>query len=160
MAKQTTLSEQELVFVHEYVRNGFNGSASYKVAYQEEDQAKASHGAYRLLKKPLIQDAIEQEEGSYKALARELEMDRKAILQELKDIIWAEHNFVTKKGDVVAIQNDGKTKNAAIVTLCKLIGDFSPEKKEVEFTTEKVIDTKNMTKEDIELLQAALLKEM
>lgn len=161
MAKKS-LSEKELLFVHEYVSNGFNGTAAYAKAYEiaEEKKDTAASGAYRLLKNTSIQEAIDQEEGSYKALAREMDMDRKEILQELKRIVWGKQKVILKSGDVVEVENDGKTKNSAITTLCKLTGDFSSEKREIDFTTDRKIDTKNLTEDEIKALQATLLSEM
>jgi len=161
--KKQVLTEQELKFVHNYVSNGFEGTAAYAKAFDidtEKDSSKASSGAYRLLKKVVIQDAIDFEEGSYKATAREIGMGRIEVLKELKDIIWGKRVALTKKGDAIEVGEDGKTKIAAINTLVKLTGDFSPERKEVEFSTDKKIDTKNLTDKELKELQAALMNEM
>jgi len=161
MAKKT-LTEKDLLFVHEYVSNGFNGTKAYQKAFEIDDDNKDSayKGAYRLLKNPNIQEAIDQEEGSYRALAREMEMNRTEILKELKNIIWGKVKIPTKSGDILEVENDGKTKNAAINTLVKLTGDFQPEKKEVDFSTERKIDTKNLSEDEIKQLQATLLGEL
>ena len=159
------LTEQDLRFDHEYVSNGFKGTQAYLAAFgldseNEKDKRTAGSGAYRLLKKPQIQDAIDNEEGSYKALAREMDMSRKDVLNELKDVIWGQTKVVTKKGDVIEIENDGKTKVAAINTLIKLTGDFTPERREVDFSSAKKIDTSNMSDEAIKELQDSLLNEL
>ena len=160
--KNKKITEQELKFVHEYVSNGFKGREAYKVAFglEKKDNENASKGAYRLLKKQIIQDAIDSEEGSYKALAREMVMNRNEILNKLKDIVWGTRVAVTKDGTKVEIEEDGKTKIAAINTIVKLTGDFSPERKEIDFTQEKKIDTKNLTEEQLKEMQAALMNEM
>ncbi len=162
--KKDKISEQELEFVHEYVSNGFKGRQAYEVAFKlsEKDieDKKGYYGSYRLLKRQIVQDAIDMEEGSYKAKAREIDMSREDILQELKEIIWGKRTIVTKEGAKVDIGEDGKTKIAAINTLVKLTGDFSPEKKEIDFTQEKKLDTKNMSEEELKALQATLMNEM
>lgn len=160
-----SLDEKELKFVHEYVSNGFNGTKAYLAAFEldgedEKDRRAAGTGAYRLLKKQPIQDLIDVEEGSYKALAREMEMDRKEILKEIKNIVWGERIVLDKKGEQVKIGEDGKTKIAAINTLIKLTGDFTPEKREVDFGSGKKIDTSNMSDEEIKELQDSLLNEL
>ena len=151
-------------FVHEYVSNGFNGSQAYKAGFElgdsDKEDAVARTSAYRLLKKPVIQDAIDAEEGSYKAMARGMEMSRKEILKELKEVIWGERVMLDKNQVQITVGEDGKTKIAAINTLVKLTGDFSPERKEVDFSATKKIDTKNLSEEEIKELQATLLTEM
>lgn len=161
MSKKT-ITEKDLLFVHEYIRNGFNGTQAYMVAFElaEEQRESAAKGAYRLLKNPFIQEAIDQEEGSYRALAREMAMNRKEILEELQRIIWGKSTVLTKAGMPIEIENDGKTKVNAINTLVKLTGDFSPEKKEIDFSTERKIDTKNLSEDEIKALQATLLGEL
>lgn len=162
--KTNNITEQELNFVHEYVSNGFRGKDAYLAAFQKEGEemkdTKAYSGSYRLLKKQIIQDAIDAEEGSYKAKAREMDMSRSDILSELKNIVWGSRKAITKDGDEIEVTEDGKTKIAAINTLVKLTGDFSPERKEVDFTQETKIDTKGMTPEKLKELQAALMDEM
>ena len=165
MTKTVKITEQELKFVHDYVSNGFKGTKAYESAFEikpkdDKERNKIGGRAYRLLKTQIIQDAIDTEEGSFKATAREMDMGRKEILGELNKILFGSQVRIDKKGEQIEIEEDGKTKIAAINTLCKLTGDFSPERKEVDFSPSRKIDTKNLSKEEIKAMQESLLNEM
>lgn len=141
-----SLTSKELLFVQEYVVNGFNGKRAYMKAYKTDNENLASTEACKLLKKAKIQNALEIEEGGFRQIARQHGLDRQAIVKKLKDLIDSK---------------EGKTVNAAIVILARLTGDFSPEKKvlEVESTLGN-IDISKLDKEQLEKLKASLLLEL
>ena len=142
-----SLTSKELLFVQEYVVNGFNGKRAYMKAYKTNNENLASTEACKLLKKAKIQNALEIEEGGFRQIARQHGLDRQAIVKKLKDLILG--------------SEEGKTVNAAIVILARLTGDFSPEKKvlEVESTLGN-IDISKLDKEQLEKLKASLLLEL
>ena len=77
------------------------------------------------------------------------------------DLIFGTTTVVTKTGNIVEIPNDGKTINAAINTLCKLTGDFAPEKSIVSINEESDDrDLTQMTEEQLIELKAQLLKDL
>jgi len=142
------LTEKEIRFVEEYVLNGYVGSRAYALAYSTDNKNLAKAEAWSLLRKPHIQEAISASEKSCRQIAREMSLDRKSILYELKKII---------KGDYTA-----KDRLAGINTFCKLTGGFSPDKSEVDIYFEKKekIDTSNMSSEQIRELQNAIFAEL
>ena len=110
MKNSKILSEQELAFVHEYVSNGFNGSKAYKAGFKlcdsEKEDGVARTSAYRLLKKPIIQDAIDAEEGSYKAMARGMEMSRKGEMTDISLYIHYFHEMSPFEAAILCIHSN------------------------------------------------------
>ena len=74
------LNPQQMVFVEEYLSNGFNAVKAYMVAYKTNYENASSH-AYRVKNNPKVQKAIDErladEIGTKEEIAN-------AILRELK----------------------------------------------------------------------------
>jgi len=152
------LTQKEKLFVEEYVVNNFNGKRAYMKAYESDNENLAATEACKLLKKQKIQDALEVEEGGFRQIARQHKLDRAAIVQKLYDLIYGTTLVKTKLGEFIEIPQDGKTINSAIVTLARLTGDFSPEKKVVELENGLGdVDLSKLSKEQKEQLKASLL---
>lgn len=155
------LTPKERLFVEEYVVNGFNGKRAYMKAYNSNNENLSSTEACKLLKKQKIQDALEAEEGGFRQIARQHKLDRAAIVQKLYDLIYGTTLVKTKLGEFIEIPQDGKTINSAIVTLARLTGDFSPERKILEVENGlSDIDVTKLSKEELEELKASLLSEL
>lgn len=145
--KNEKLTIKELKFVEEYVNNGFNGSKAYQVAYETNNLNYAKAQAWKNLRKIKIQDAITQTEKSYRQICRELQLDRKKILLEIRNVIRSDN---------------AKEKLAGINLLCKITGSFAPEKKEVQLEYESSfdIDITKLSKTEILELQNKILTSM
>jgi len=145
--QKNKLTIKELRFVEEYVGNSFNGSKAYQISYQTENSNLAKAEAWKMLQKHKIQDAIMLTEKSYKQLAREMRLDRRRILIMLRQVI---------KG------NNAKEKLAGINILCKLTGDFSPKKEEVQIEYESSfdIDISKLSKKELLELRDKILANM
>jgi hypothetical protein len=130
-------TDNELEFVKNYISNGYNGAKAYREAYSTNNQAVAKAEAWRLLRKPKIQELITASEKSCRQIAREIKLDRKRVLLELKKII---------KGNYSA-----RERLAGINILCKVTGAFSPDRSEVDihFSEERKYDTSKMTEQQI-----------
>ena len=142
--QKNELTIKELRFVEEYVGNSFNGSKSYQIAYQTDNKDISKAEAWKMLQKQKIQDAIMLTEKSYKQLAREMRLDRRRVLTVLREII---------KGD------NAKDKLAGINILCKLTGDFSPQRQEiqVEYESSLDIDLSKLSADELKELQDSIL---
>lgn len=140
------LTQKELGFVQEYLINGFNGKRAYMKAYATENENMAAVEACKMLKKPKILKALDEEEGGFKELARIYGAEKKMIVKKLVEHIT---------------DGDRKESIAAINTLAKLTGDFAPEKKDVKFEDESShIDTKGMNDKQLEEVKKDLLSSM
>ena len=155
------LTLKERAFVEEYFRNEFNGKQAYLKAYDTDNENSAAVNAHNLLKLTRIQDAIEVEEGGYKQMARMKGLDKRKIIEELKEIILGEETVVSK-GEQLKVRYDAKQRNAAIITLCKLMGDFTETRKTtlVSETQVKDIDLKNLTDEQLVKLRESLMADL
>ncbi len=132
--------------MEEYLKQGFNGSKSYQIAYQTDNREVAKAEAYKLLRMPKIQDAIEATEQSYRGLAREMALDRRSILLQIRDIM--------KNGKPMA-------RLSAINTLCKLKGDFAPQRQEIDFyESGSTVDITKLSSEEQDELRQKLLSEI
>jgi|6_EtaG_2_1085325.scaffolds.fasta_scaffold00506_25 uncharacterized protein YecE (DUF72 family) len=160
MGLQTEYSPKELKFVQEYVALEFNGKRAYMSAYETDNENMAAVEAHKMLKKQKIQDLIEQEEGSYRQLAREAKLNRKAIVKRLGELINDKTTVMTKEGESIEIDPDGKTVIQAINTLAKLEGDFAPETKKVELETSETIDTSKMNPEELKELKEKIIADL
>lgn len=155
------LTPKEQIFVQEYVVNGFNGKRAYMKAYETDNENLASTEACKLLKKAKIQEALEVEEGGFRQIARQYNLDRKRIVEKLHDLIFGTTKYVDKQGNVHDIPHGDRAINTAIVTLARLTGDFSPEKKTIEIESGlSDIDISKMSKEKLEEIKASLLSEL
>jgi len=110
-----------------------------------------------MLKDPRIVARLEELEGDYKSLGRQMGVDKKRIIEKIK--VGLEATKISREGesspDYIAINN-------AVNTWAKLTGDFSPEKKEVKFKDEGGLqgDPKKMTKEELLEAKEQILKEL
>lgn len=143
--KNNNLTIRQLKFVEEYVKNQFNGSLSYRIAFGTDNHKVSTVEASKLLKLPKIQDAIEATEQSYRHLAREMRLDRRSILLEIKNVI--------KNGKPME-------RLSAIKLLCTLKGDFKPIKQVIDFSCNTKIDTTKMSEAELRELRDQLFSEM
>jgi hypothetical protein len=155
-------TETEKLFVAEYIRNGFNGRRAYMKIYKTDNETSASSYASQLLKKERIQKVIENEEGGYKDIARKLKLDKKSILKQLAKIIYETTAVKDKLGNWLEVPNTPKDINAAIITVCKLTGDFAPEKTTIEVESGELTeeDLAKKTPEELEEIKEAILKRL
>ncbi len=150
------LTEKNLVFCEEYVANGYNGSAAYAIAYNNDNTNTCSTEASKMLKQPLITERVKKIEGDYRILGYGMGIDKKLILKLLKEQFQA--TKLTKFGkckDNIAINN-------AVTTWAKLTGEFAAEKKEI-ITPDGPSLEKDPTKlsdEEREKLKQEIIKEL
>ena len=143
------LTDLQLAFCEEYVRNGFKRIDAYCFAYQLDNRVNASSSANALLKNPKIISKIEEIEGNYKTVGREVGVDKFFVLEKLKLLLNAKKPFYYNGQKVEDIDDYGAI-NAAITTYAKLTGDFAPEKTEVKINEQTDFDPEKMTEEEIE----------
>ena len=131
------LTERESHFIEDYIKTKFaNKRASYMRAYRIKNADQASVEVHRLLKKDKIKKALEEQEGLAAELARENKLSRSHLLRELKDIIYGTTTHVDKQGKVWELRNKTKDVLSAIAIVCKMTGDFAPEKKMLKIEPE------------------------
>lgn len=139
------------MFAEEYVKNGYNGSKAYKVAYGQEDRKICASEAYKLLRDPRILDEIENVEGSFRVIGQAAGIDKKTIVKSLAEMITA-----TKDG-----RPDHSARKDGITLFAKLTGDFK-ERKEIEIKSdnETDIDPTKITDEERKKLEKDLIDEL
>ena len=118
-----------IAFVDEYMKNGNNGAEAYRTVYplvakRPNPLGISAAGAKNLLHREDIQAEI--------ALRRKILTEKSATTSE------------TILQDLIYIRDKHKDKNptaalAAIAQICKILGLYAPEKKEVTNKTIKVI---------------------
>jgi hypothetical protein len=143
------LTDKELKFVEEYISNGYVGSRAYKIAYSTDNNNLAKAEAWKLInRRPHIQEAISASEKSCRQISREIALDRKSILLELKKIIKGGYN--------------AREKLASINILCKLTGAFSPKKSEYDlnFLVKKNINYDKLSQKEIKELETSILADL
>jgi len=153
------LTEKETKFIEEYLSNGFKGREAYLVAYNTDNKNMASVESYKMLRNEKILAELDKQEGVFRQVAREVNLDKKQIIKKLRDIIFEKQLVLNKAGDLKEIDADAKSANAAIITLARLCGWFEPEKREVKLDSSS-IDTKGLSSEELESLKLQLLKEL
>ena len=150
-----TLTDKQLAFCEEYVANGYNGAAAYKVAYKEDNKDTAKSRAWQMVRQSNIQEGIKNAEFDYRIEGHGLGINKKAILNVIKRALDAKR--MTKEGE----EEDYTAQLKAIEVYAKLTGDFSAEKKNVVFEdSDGVVDVTKLTKEEREAYKAKILAEL
>lgn len=143
---KNALTTKEKCFVAEYLKNGYNGSLAYQVAYKTSNRHTAKVGACNKLKLPRISDALAELDYDYVRMARENALDKKNILLELKSII---------KGDNVS------AKLRAINTVLRLTDAFSEHKRihesVMDYDEDESINVAAMSMSEIDNLRMDIL---
>ena len=154
------LTENQIAFCEEYVRNGYNGTAAYKVAYSNENKNTAQSCSSQMLRLSKIQNKIVEIEGSYRIIGQSVGIDKKLILKTLRNGLMAQKR-IYHNGSEVGQMDDYTAQIAAVTTFAKLVGDFAPEKKEIvleDVGLDK--DPSDMTQEERDDLRRKLLEEL
>jgi len=146
------LTEKQLTFCNEYVANGYNGAKAYEVAYQQKNYNVCKSEAYKFVRQPAIQEGIKNAELDYRITGHGLGINKEAILQVIKRALVAKKKETSE--DDIIVQLKG------VETYAKLVGDFSPEKKNIVFEDSQVVDVTKMTKEERETYKAKILAEL
>jgi len=149
------LNERQLAFCAEYVANGYNGSAAYRVAYKQDNDNVCKAESWKMLRQPHIQEGIKNAELDYRVEGHGVGINKKAILNVIKRALEAKK--VTKEGE----EEDFTAQLKAIEVYAKLTGDFSAEKKNVVFEdSDGTVDVNKLTKEEREAYKAKILAEL
>lgn len=78
------LNDKQLLFIDEYIKNGFNGRLAYKKAYPTcKSDAAADVGSCKLLKNTKVKQKLEEEK---EELRRKSTITKEEILRDLKSI--------------------------------------------------------------------------
>ena len=154
-----TLTDKQLAFCNEYVANGYNGAAAYRLAYKQENDDICKSEAYKMIRLPNIQEGIKNAELDYRIEGHGLDINKKAILTVIKNALSATKTVITKTGDVYDDQ-DYSAQLKAIEVYAKLTGDFSPEKKTVTIEDNQAVDITKLTPEEREAYKAKILAEL
>ena len=154
-----TLTDKQLAFCNEYVANGYNGAAAYRLAYEQENNDICKSEAYKMVRLPNIQEGIKNAELDYRITGHGLGINKEAVLAVIKNALSATKSYATKDGDVYT-NEDYASQLKAIEVYAKLTGDFSPEKKTVTFENEQDIDITKLTPEEREAYKAKILAEL
>ncbi len=114
MAKK--LTRKQSVFVEEYAKT-HNGTEAALVAYDTDDPNTAGVIAHENLRKPKIQEALEE------ALPDSL------LLQTHKEGLFATRTVFNKDGNAVAEDADFSVRHKYLDSAYKLKGSYAPEKR-------------------------------
>lgn len=159
-SNMTQLNENQKKFCEEYIKNGFNGSKAYSIAYSNENKNVCNVEAYKLLRDPRIQDHIKEVEGSYRIVGHKLGINKKLIMETIKNQLKATKPIVAN-GEIVDQAPDNTAINNAITTYAKLTGDFAVERKSIEIEERlSDIDIKSLNTKEREELKAKILSEL
>lgn len=153
------LTDKQLAFCSEYVANGYNGSKAYHVAYEQGNTDICKAEAYNLLKNPLIQEGIKNTELDYRITGHGLNINKKAILNVIKGALCAKRMVKLDKDEVIKCE-DYSAQLKAVEVYAKLVGDFSPEKKDFTFQDSEAVDITKLNKEERETYKAKILAEL
>jgi len=150
------LTEKNIEFCEEYVANNYNGSAAYAIAYKNDNPNTCSTEASKMLKSSLVQEKIKQVEGDYRILGYGIGIDKRLILNLLKE------QFQATKATRDGVTKDNIAINNAINTWAKLTGEFAAEKQEIITTDTSGLekDPTTLTDEQRERLKKEILKEL
>lgn len=83
------LNDNQKKFCEEYVANGYNGTKAYKTVYNQKDDNTAAVAAHKLLRSSNVIEKIKEIEGDYRIIGHKLGIDKKLILNRLKDLLNA-----------------------------------------------------------------------
>jgi hypothetical protein len=125
------LNENQIKFCEAYVANDFNAKLAYKLVYPDAKDTTASSNSHNMLKDVRILEKIKEIEGDYRVIGHKVGIDKIAILNRLKDLLFAKKQ-VFHNGVVIGEVNDNAASNKAIETILKIYGDFSPDKKDLK----------------------------
>ena len=153
------LTEKQLAFCQEYVNNGYNGSAAYRVAYEQDNNDVCKAEAYKMIRLLPIQEGIKNAELDYRITGHGLGINKEAICKVLKEAMDAKKTLYDK-GEVLDTCPDHKSRISAVETYAKLVGDFAAEKKEVRVDDTPAVDVTKMTPEERETYKAKILAEL
>jgi phage terminase small subunit len=157
------LTEKQKKFCEEYMKNGFNGSLAYQVAYETTNKNVSASEAYRMLKDPKIQEELDNLESGFRVIGYKVGITKELLMKKILKMLNAtkvipgkdENGEEKKAPDYIAINN-------AINTYAKLTGDFT-ERKKIEVDDRRDlgdINPNELKKEQVEELKAELLKEL
>lgn len=155
------LTKENIEFCEEYIRNGYNGSKAYKHSHPDANDKTCAVSAYKLLKDKRVQDEIDRIEGSYKTLAFDSGIDKKAILEILKKMMHADKLVLGKSGEKM-YEPDYTARNNAIITYARLTGELT-DKKKVEIEEKESLedmDLENKTEEELKELKKKILEQL
>jgi phage terminase small subunit len=93
MPKRGQLSEQEMIFVMEYLEDQNATRAYVDAGYKHASYAAAAVAAHNLLKKPNIQDAVNKERDR---ILKRLHITKGRVLKELAKIAFANVEDIVK----------------------------------------------------------------
>jgi len=156
----TALTDKQLSFCNEYVANGYNGAAAYKIAYKQDNKDICKSEAYKMVRLPKIQEGIKNAELDYRITGHGLGINKEAILKVIKNSLGATKTIFNKDGEVYT-NEDYASQLKAIEVYAKLTGDFSAEKKNIFFKDENDdVDITKMSKEEREAYKAKILAEL
>ncbi len=155
MAKEITAKMK--AFAAEYVKNGYNGTEAYHVAYGQDNRQVCSTEAYRLLRDERIVREIEAVEGSFRVIGQLAGIDKKAIVGVLSKMMVA-----TKKEKDGTEVPDNTARKDAITLFAKLTGDFK-DKRELKISKKEEltdVDPTKLEEDELEKLEDALMNEL
>lgn len=104
------LTQKELAFCDEYIKNEFNGTRAALEVYNFNSDNAASTYACNLLKKDKIQDFLKERK---EAILGQLKLDRNHRLKRLAQIFY---------------DDDKRAAISASKEINKMLGDYAPEK--------------------------------
>lgn len=153
------LNEKMIKFCEEYVANGFNGTAAYKIAYGSDNDNVAAVESHRMLNDVRFIEKIKEVEGDYRITGHKAGINKQAIMNALSRMLGAK-KVVFYEGRMVDEVDDFISVNNAITTYAKLTGDFAPEKRDIKLDDTSGADVTKMNKEEREAYKAKILAEL
>lgn len=118
MEQPKKLSKKHLNFIEHYFINGFNATKAYMEAYPKASEKSASEAASRLLQRDEVAAEIKARQAE---LSEKNEIKRDKIVTDLNELIL---NCKAK--------GDRRNLLGALNLLCKMSGQFAPQKMDVQ----------------------------
>ena len=154
------LTDKQEKFCQEYFANGFDKNKAYEVAYEQGNKNVCYTESAKMLGDQKILDRILEVEGEYRLVGHSLGIDKKMIMNRLKDQLYAKKPIFFN-GKEVGEADDNASVNKAIEIYLKLVGDFQPEKKSVSIVDKPFDeDLSKMSEKEREDLRKEILRSL
>jgi len=154
------LTEKQRKFCEVYISNGYKKTVAYQEVFGTEKKVSdITNRVIILMKKPAVVAEIERIEGEYRALGHEIGIDKRYVLNKIKEQIEAKKPII-RGGVLIGEVPDNAAINKALELLLKVLGDFSPEKKDLLIDTPARVDIADMTPAQREEYKKKLLREI
>ena len=153
MAKEKQCTPKQLAFIEEYMRNGYDETDAYVVAYDKKNRLSAYKDGRALLRLPWVRDEIMRRKKTLETLAMKKGMSDSELLDQHKKLIFATKKVVDAEGNIVSETDDLSMVKQGLELIYKLLGKFPAERRQLEGPGGKSLfadtDFSGMSKEEL-----------